>query len=165
MQYSPLASEAEGYSIALPGFPNDENLGIRRNRLRIKAADLRQIFEPTINQIIDLVREQIRATNKTTKAILLVGGFGQNTYLKESLRNTFGDAIRVLQPVNAWTAVVRGAVMMGLTHCNSQLAQITLVSRRARKHYGLQLSTEFNPNIHDIRQRYAFTFARKNLES
>jgi len=149
MQYSPSASAAEGYSIALPGFPNDENLGIRRNRLKMKAMDLRQIFEPTINQIIELVRGQIRATNKTVKAVLLVGGFGQNNHLKESLRNALGDAVRVLQPVNAWTAVVRGAVMMGLAHANSQLAQVTLVSRRARKHYGLQLSTEFNPKVHD----------------
>lgn len=155
MQYSPSASEAEGYSIALPGFPNDESLGIRRNRLKIKASDLRPIFEPTINQITDLVRGQIEATNKTIKAILLVGGFGQNTYLKDSLRSAFGNAINVLQPVNAWTAVVRGAVMMGLAHTHTQLAQVTLISRRARKHYGLQLSSEFNSKDHDRRKRCA----------
>jgi molecular chaperone DnaK (HSP70) len=148
-QYSPSASAAEGYSIALPGFPNDESIGIRRNRLKIKASDLREIFEPIINQIIELVRGQIRATNKTVKAVLLVGGFGQNNYLKDSLRNALGGSVKVLQPVNSWTAVVRGAVMMGLAHTNSQLAQVTLVSRRARKHYGLQLSTEFDAQIHD----------------
>lgn len=115
----------------------------------MKATDLREIFEPIINRIIELVQGQIRATNKNVKAVLLVGGFGQNNYLKESLRNALGGSVRVLQPVNAWTAVVRGAVMMGLAHTNLQLAQVTLVSRRARKHYGLQLSTEFNSQVHD----------------
>jgi molecular chaperone DnaK (HSP70) len=115
----------------------------------MKATDLRGIFEPIVNQIIELVRGQIRATNKNVNAVLLVGGFGQNNYLKESLRDALGGSVKVLQPVNAWTAVVRGAVMMGLAHTNSQLAQVTLVSRRARKHYGLQLSTEFDAQVHD----------------
>lgn len=152
-QYSPSASGEEGYSIALPGFANNERLGIRRNRLKIKAAELREIFDPIINQIIELVKGQIRATNRTVKAVLLVGGFGQNNYLKESLRNALGNSVRVLQPVNAWTSVVRGAVMMGLAHTNSRLAQVTLQSRRARKHYGLQLSTEFNRMVHDSKRR------------
>ena len=126
----------------------------------MKATDLRGIFEPIINQIIELVRGQIRATNKNVKAVLLVGGFGQNNYLKESLRDALGGSVRVLQPVNAWTAVVRGAVMMGLAHTNSQLAQVTLVSWRARKHYGLQLSTEFDAQVHDESKKYVFTLLK-----
>jgi hypothetical protein len=65
-----------------------------------------------------------------------------------------GDSVKVLQPVNAWTAVVRGAVLMGLARANSQLAQVALVSRRARKHYGLQLSTKFDAQVHDGSKKY-----------
>lgn len=142
-------STTDGFSVSLPGFADNERLGIRRNRLKIKATELAEIFEPTILQVIELVSGQIRTTNKKVKAVLLVGGFGQNEYLKDSLRAALGGSVRVLQPVNAWTAVVRGAVMMGLAHSNSQLAQVNLKSRRARKHLGIKLSTDFIAEIHD----------------
>lgn len=96
------------------------------------------IFEPIILKVIDLVKGQMSATNKTIRAVLLVGGFGQNNYLKERLRSTLGSNVAVLQPPNAWTAVVRGAVMMGLANANSKYAAVGIESRAARKHYGVE---------------------------
>jgi molecular chaperone DnaK (HSP70) len=111
------------------------------------------IFEPVVEKIIKLVKGQILATNKKISAIILVGGFGQNNYLKERLRSSVGKSILVLQPPNAWTAVVRGAVMMGLARANSKLAAVGLVSRAARKHYGIELRVEFEPGIHDASKK------------
>jgi Ethanolamine utilization protein EutJ (predicted chaperonin) len=145
-QYSPNTSE--GYTITVAGLANNERLGIRRGRLTIKPAEMHAIFEPVIEKIIELVRGQIRATNKPIRAILLVGGFGQNNYLKERLRATFGQSMDVLQPPNAWTAIVRGAVMMGLANSSSKLASVSLESRAARKHYGIELSFEFEADKH-----------------
>jgi tRNA A37 threonylcarbamoyltransferase TsaD len=110
---------------------------------------LNQIFQPIINQIIELIKGQISVTNQKVKAILLVGGFGQNSYLKDSLREALVSSNRTLQPLSARTAALRGAAMMGLAHSNSQLTEVKLSFRRARKHYGLQLSTEFNARLHD----------------
>jgi len=106
------------------------------------------IFEPIILKIIELVKGQISATSKNIRAVLLVGGFGQNAYLKERLRGSLVQNVEVLQPINAWTAVVRGAVMMGLAHANTKLASVGVVSRAARKHYGIELSVEFDAKIH-----------------
>ena len=114
---------------------------------------MRDIFEPVVQKIIKLVKGQILATNKKISAIILVGGFGQNNYLKERLRSSVGKSIQVLQPPNAWTAVVRGAVMMGLARANSKLAAVGLVSRAARKHYGVELHAPFDADIHDASKK------------
>lgn len=110
---------------------------------------MNNIFEPVVGKIIKLVKGQILATNKKVNAVLLVGGFGQNNYLKERLRSSLGKSIAVLQPPNAWTAVVRGAVMVGLTRANSNLAAVGLVSRAARKHYGVELGHNFKEGKYD----------------
>ncbi|RFU34294.1 hypothetical protein B7463_g2070, partial [Scytalidium lignicola] len=150
-QYSPDSNQ-EGYSIPVAGLANNERLGIRRGKFLIKPQEMQGIFKPIVDKIIELVRGQIKATKTTIKAVLLVGGFGQSVYLKESLRNELGDKIEVLQPPNAWTAVVRGAVMMGLAQANSNSGMV--VSRAARKHYGIELSVEFDPKLHNNGFKY-----------
>jgi tRNA A37 threonylcarbamoyltransferase TsaD len=82
------------------------------------------------------------------RAVLLVGGFGQNNYLKERLRISLRSTVQILQPPNAWTAVVRGAVMMGLARSDPRLASVGLESRAARKHYGAELSIPFDEERH-----------------
>ncbi|KAF4636895.1 hypothetical protein G7Y89_g1184 [Cudoniella acicularis] len=152
-QYS-HSSNTNGYTITVPGLANNPALGIRRGRLTIKPAEIKGIFDPIVQKVIELVKDQITATSREIRAVLLVGGFGQNTYLKECLRTSLGSSIDVLQPPNAWTAVVRGAVMMGLARSNPKLASVGLVSRAARKHYGTELSVEFDPARHDDSKKY-----------
>jgi molecular chaperone DnaK (HSP70) len=113
--------------------------------LHMKLADLESIFEPIVEEIIQLVKDQIKATKKTIKAVLLVGGFGQNSYLKERLQGTLSKETEITQPPNGWTAVVRGAVMKGL---GSNLAGIQVRSRVARKHYGIRISVKYDPKRH-----------------
>jgi molecular chaperone DnaK (HSP70) len=153
-QYLPSSSTAEGYSISVPGLANNERLGIRRNRMKIKATEMEGIFEPVIKDVIALVKGQIKATNKKIRAVLLVGGFGQNNYLKERLRSTLGSSIEVRQPPHAWTAVVRGAVMMGLASQNAQSAVVQLTSRVARKHYGIRMIVPYEKGKHSWSERY-----------
>jgi molecular chaperone DnaK (HSP70) len=143
-----------GYTIPVPGMANDEQLGIKRGRFNIKAAEVKGIFDPIVDKIIKLVNDQIRATSQTIRAVLLVGGFGQNNYLKERLRTSLGSAVQILQPPNAWTAVVRGAVMMGLARSDPRLTSVGLVSRAARKHYGADLSTRFDASRHVSSKKY-----------
>ncbi len=55
--------------------------------------------------------------------------------------------IEVMQPVYAWTAVVRGAVLRGLEGS-------MVLSRRARYHYGTSYATVFDETKHSVSERY-----------
>lgn len=117
----------------------------------MKPSTLEEIFEPVVKQVIRLVEDQIVATNRRIKAVLLVGGFGQNSYLKERLRIALSrnpNKIEVIQPPHAWTAVVQGAVMKGLANYDSKLAMVQVGPRTARKHYGVELCQKYDAAIH-----------------
>lgn len=138
---------SDGYSITLAGLSNNERLGIRRGRLKIMPSQMQAIVDPIIEKVIALVKGQIAATRLSPKAVLLVGGFGQNFYLKQRLCNSLGSSVEVRQPPNSWTAVVRGAVLMS--------AQSDVVeSRVARKHYGLEFETKYDINLHSRDRKY-----------
>ncbi|KUJ11961.1 actin-like ATPase domain-containing protein [Mollisia scopiformis] len=149
-QYSDLSS----YTIPVPGLANNEGLGIKRGRLLITRAEMRAVFEPVVSQVISLVEQQIVSSSKKIRAVFLVGGFGENSYLKERLRAALGTSIEVIQPPNAWTAVTRGAVLMGLGHTNEDLAAVGVTSRAARKHYGIRLHVKFDPERHDASKKF-----------
>ncbi len=56
-------------------------------------------------------------------------------------------AIEVMQPIYAWTSVVRGAVLRGLEGS-------MVVSRRSRLHYGTSYATVFDETLHPVKDRY-----------
>ncbi|KAL4988050.1 hypothetical protein BDW68DRAFT_197008 [Aspergillus falconensis] len=152
-QYSPTIDGTSGYVIPVPGLSNNSALNIRRGKIIISPEEMHFIFEPLILKVIKYVQDQISACGNTEiRAVLLVGGFGQNSYLKERLRDAL-KSVEVLQPPNAWTAVVRGAVMMGLSRTKA-LRTVDVVSRKARKHYGIELHTPFRAEKHDESKKY-----------
>ncbi|KAF4500174.1 hsp70 [Fusarium agapanthi] len=104
----------ETYNIPVAGLANNNSLGISRGRFALKASDVNEIFEPVVLEVIRLVKDQITAGNVPVQAILLVGGFGSSNYLKERLRAAIDSSVRILQPPNAWQAIVQGAVLKGL---------------------------------------------------
>ena len=65
---------------------NNTNLGISRGKLRLAGTDIRSIFEPVLSEVVALVMDQVKATTKPIKAVLMVGGFGQNAYLRDLVR-------------------------------------------------------------------------------
>jgi len=152
-QYSPQTSGQDGYTFLVAGLADNSRLGIRRGRYTVKPAEMRDIFEPVIMEIIKLVQKQIKATSTEIRSLLLVGGFGQNNYLKDRLRASL-KGVEVLQPPNAWTSIVRGAVMMGLSRANKSLTSVAIASRSARKHYGIELNVPYKPEIHDESKKY-----------
>jgi len=66
-----------------------------------------------VGNIIELLSNQFMTTQARVRAVLLVGGFSQNTYLKERLRKSFA-LTEVLQSPDTGAAAVRGAVIMGI---------------------------------------------------
>ncbi len=131
---------------------------MNRGKFTLKGDDIQRIFEPVMKEIISLVQGQIDATGKAVKAVLLVGGFGESAYLLQSLRRALGSEIEVLVPPNrygslmpinwlrkctktiSWTAVVRGALMKGLSQYDASTARVRVDSRLARKNYGIHLA-------------------------
>lgn len=110
---------------------------------------MKTIFEPVILEVIKLVKDQITASNVPVRAILLVGGFGASNYLKERLRNSIDKKIDILQPPNAWQAVVQGAVMKGLANSAPELlTTVEIQNRKARKHYGVELCPRYDEKLH-----------------
>jgi hypothetical protein len=90
---------------------------------------------------------QIKLTGDV-KAVLLVGGFDQSPYLRESIRRVAGGGIQVIQPAKGWTAVVRGALIKGLAEASPAASRIAIGSRVARKAYGCEMTTPFDAEKH-----------------
>ena len=129
---------------------NDPNRNIRRHRLRVPQIDMkREVFDPVILDVLDLVHEQITMCRRGVTAVLMVGGFGQSLYLMSRIKDSVNPSIRILQPENGWTAVVQGAAMIGLDRAGANLANVHISERVARKHYGTELERAYDKNIDD----------------
>ncbi|PQE30903.1 hypothetical protein CJF32_00007906 [Rutstroemia sp. NJR-2017a WRK4] len=160
-------------NVPFPGLPDDPDAGLDCGFLVMTAAQIKEIFEPVVKEVCDLVQGQvdgIRSKGGIVSGIVLVGGFGQSNYLYTRLKAYFNAAappppytkrpthvqavameeaaaVEVMQPVNAWTAVVRGAVLKGLEGS-------MVVSRKARMHYGTSYATVYDEDKHNVSERY-----------
>ncbi|KAK4252031.1 hypothetical protein C7999DRAFT_37018 [Corynascus novoguineensis] len=163
--------EHQEVNVPFPGLPDDEEAGLDSGFLVMTAEQIKDIFEPVVREVCDLVQGQVdtlRAKGGIVSGIILVGGFGQSDYLYRRLKNHFTSAapppyseiptnsnvdlrerpsIEVMQPVYAWTAVVRGAVLRGLEGN-------MVISRKARMHYGTSYATVYDETKHSVMERY-----------
>ncbi|KAI9832344.1 MAG: hypothetical protein M1826_002030 [Phylliscum demangeonii] len=163
-------AERQDVNVPFPGLADDAGAGLDSGFLVLSPAQVKEIFDPVVHEVVALVQGQvdgIRARDEVVSGIVLVGGFGQSNYLYRHLKRQFdaappayserpepaaarrsrASAIEVMQPVYAWTAVVRGAVLRGLEGS-------MVVSRRSRWHYGTSYATVFDPDRHPIADRY-----------
>ena len=85
--------------MVVPGLTDNATKGIRRAKYTMSANDVAAIFEPMVHEVIDLILDQIRMLKGNVSRILLVGGFGQSSYLREQIRESIDD-IEILQPGN-----------------------------------------------------------------
>ncbi|KAL8748178.1 MAG: hypothetical protein Q9184_007499, partial [Pyrenodesmia sp. 2 TL-2023] len=150
-------SLTQEYHIPVPGFPNSPAHDVQRARFYLKGSDLIDIFEPLILQVVALVRQQVDATKARAarvRAVLMVGGFGENTYLRKRIEEAIADdGIEMWRPSYAWTAVVRGALMKALADIYPKNKQVSIDGRRARAFYGTESAKEFRDAIHPKEQR------------
>lgn len=142
----------EDFMIPVPGLADNKEKGIRRGRLRVTGKEMIDIFQPVLQEVRDLVRGQVNASRTKVKAIFLVGGFGQNPYLRKTLLESF-PGIRVLAPVDGWTAVVRGALTKAVMDASPSTTAPLVESRVARKHYGMIIGTKFIDGLHDKKKK------------
>ncbi|KAK3990725.1 chaperone protein DnaK [Cladorrhinum sp. PSN332] len=114
----------------------------------LKTKHLQEVFEPAVSEVVELVKKQIAHTKVPIRAVFLVGGFGSSNYLTERLRNVVDGNIQVLRPHEAWLSVAFGAVMMGQALNASQAALVHVAHRRARRHYGIEITTPYQEERH-----------------
>lgn len=103
-------------------------------------------FKPLFEKIKNKVRELLAQTKAkigyNAKFIFMVGGFSESPYLKSEIKKAFEtEEITVLAPKRPQVSVIRGACMFGL---NPRL----ITSRIAKKTYGINTLTTFDPDRH-----------------
>ncbi|KAH7370903.1 Hsp70 family protein-like protein [Rhexocercosporidium sp. MPI-PUGE-AT-0058] len=134
---------------------DDKDMNISSNCWTMEGNDVRAIFNPLITDIERMVAEQVQLLTikrmseghpkaEIVKAIFLVGGFGSSEYLKSRLEAEHPE-IQVIQPHDAWAAIVKGAVLSKLPQ------QALIISNQATRHYGVKAELKYDP-IEDIGQ-------------
>ncbi|KAK3897932.1 heat shock protein SSA3 [Staphylotrichum tortipilum] len=119
----------------------------------LSRADMEELFNPVVEQVIRLVSQQVdhisHTKGKRINCIVLVGGFGNSDYLKLKLDAwcaSNGD-IKCIRPNFCQAAVVRGAAIRGLEGAIPG----TLICRR---HYGFDWGLRFKEGIDDEANAY-----------
>ncbi|PNS16892.1 Heat shock protein 12B [Sphaceloma murrayae] len=158
-----------GFSVPLNGVSDDEEAGVEFGFMSLSNDEVADIFAPVVSDVIDLVQDQYDASDALgyrPRAVVLVGGFGQSQYLFSRLKEHFQgkdtgveDGVIVMRSSNAWSAVVRGAVLRGLTGME------LVTSRKARLHYGVACSMEFVQGVHEERHRFWCKYSERWMAS
>ncbi|KAI9888402.1 MAG: hypothetical protein M1814_000494 [Vezdaea aestivalis] len=122
------------------------------NCLKLTGEMVKEIFDPLLDNVNQLVDEQINMIRlkrmseqhpkaNAIKAVFLVGGFGSSLYLRDYLQEQRPD-IQVIQPHDAWAAILKGAVM-------SQLPEKAVItSTVATNHYGVSALYTYRETEH-----------------
>ncbi|KAJ6066964.1 actin-like ATPase domain-containing protein [Penicillium canescens] len=135
--------------IPLPGAADQPDKNIDGGFVQLEGVEIEEIFEPIVSRVEELVRAQLEKVaylRLNAKAVVLVGGFGSSKYLFQRLKGST-PSITVLQPPNAWAAVVSGAVLRGLEGNRVE-------TRISRCWYGVSANTQFDESRHPKRDKY-----------
>ncbi|CAG8749982.1 1999_t:CDS:2, partial [Acaulospora morrowiae] len=85
------------------------------SHIRMSFDDIKEMFDPVVETIINLIKDQLSSVSERCSAIFLVGGFSESYYLTKRIEDEFKNTVPYIcvspKPI---TSVVRGAVMYGL---------------------------------------------------
>ncbi|EFY98456.2 Hsp70 family protein [Metarhizium robertsii ARSEF 23] len=134
----------EEYFVNFPmaDLEDDPQSGLVSNTWRMTGSDLARIFNPLIEDVLKLIELQVQASKLKrpgtgVSGIMLVGGFGSSRYLMLRAKSRFPD-IQVLQPQDAWAAIVKGAVLSKIP------GQASVMSTSSTKHYGTSMDALYS---------------------
>ncbi|KMP07396.1 hypothetical protein DIZ76_017150 [Coccidioides immitis] len=125
--------------------------GIEEGYMTFTNEEILQCFEPVVNRILELVRNQIiaiQAQNRPLQNILVVGGFGASEYLFQQIKLHVPPQYqtKVVRPMDSVAAIVKGAVTAGIT-------ERVVTSRVARRHYLMATLQPFKEGHHPEQYR------------
>lgn len=87
---------------------NKPELGIDKYKLELSGEEIKNVFEPVIQQVISLVTTQISKTARPVTAILMAGGFGSSEYLRTRIQEVVGNGIEVRKVANGYVFFTDG---------------------------------------------------------
>ncbi|KAL9107752.1 MAG: hypothetical protein Q9227_007374 [Pyrenula ochraceoflavens] len=125
--------------------------GIEEGYMTFTNEEILQCFEPVVNRILELVRNQIiaiQAQNRSLQNVLVVGGFGASEYLFQQIKLHVPPQFqsKVVRPMDSVAAIVKGAVTAGIT-------ERVITSRVARRHYLMATLQPFKEGHHPEQYR------------
>lgn len=119
--------------------------------ITLTSKDLQACFDPVVESIIGLVKQQKAAVAKENAPaianLVLVGGFSCSPYVWENVKKWCDESsIRAISANRPWSAIARGAALRGLEGA-------IVTNRRCRRHYGTSLAWPFREGleVHDSR--------------
>lgn len=100
------------------------------------------LVENIKSKVEQLLQQAENKVGYKAKFIFMVGGFSESPYLKSEIKKKFEtDSLTVLAPRRPQVSVIRGACMYGLN-------PRSITSRIAKKTYGINTLTTFDPERH-----------------
>ncbi|KAL3482024.1 hypothetical protein BJX99DRAFT_113185 [Aspergillus californicus] len=125
--------------------------GIEEGYMTFTNEEILQCFEPVVNRILELVRNQIiaiQAQNRNLQNVLVVGGFGASEYLFQQIKLHVPPQYqsKVVRPMDSVAAIVKGAVTAGIT-------ERVITHRVARRHYLMATLQPFKEGYHPEQYR------------
>ncbi|CAI2173658.1 5241_t:CDS:2 [Funneliformis geosporum] len=108
--------------------------------VELKFEDVKKMFDPVVEKILGLIRQQLDEYNDYVSAILLVGGFSESKYLQARVKQEFKQRVKNISvPRNPITAIVKGAVQYGLKND-------VIVTRVLKWTYGTDVVRKWEPD-------------------
>ncbi|OBT74407.1 hypothetical protein VF21_06831 [Pseudogymnoascus sp. 05NY08] len=126
--------------------PESEYYDPEDSVIKLSYEDMQSLFDPVIDEITSLVGQQVdeasKKRNATIDRIILVGGFGESSYLNQALADWCrkNGGVSLVCPEHPQAAVVQGAALRGLEGIAPRV-------KRARYHYGFSISDDFREGI------------------
>ena len=115
--------------------------------LSLTSTAMRKLFDEPLKKIVGCLNKLLKTPElKGAKYMFMVGGFSQSTILQSEMRSRFGHLLKVLVPDDPALAIMKGSILYGLNPRR-------IHSRIARKTYGLETMTDFDPRIHKTTKR------------
>lgn len=116
--------------------------------LKVSLAEMQSIFDPVVDQVLDLLESHLILTQFPVKAVIPVGGFGQNPYLQKRIQKWLPAKLQLLIPEDGWNAAIVGSL-------DSRIPDDRLIQDRriAPLSVGITNILPFKPGIHDKKRR------------
>uniref|UniRef100_W5L047 Heat shock 70 kDa protein 12A-like n=1 Tax=Astyanax mexicanus TaxID=7994 RepID=W5L047_ASTMX len=116
-------------------------------QILLSGGKLKSLHADSLRSIESLIKDILKNRNLNINYIFLVGGFALSPYVYSFVREKFDGQCKVLCPVDAQMAVLRGAVTFGM------IPNVVL-SRISRFTYGIAVSVLFDQTKHKGKRKY-----------
>ncbi|RGB33504.1 hypothetical protein C1646_704289, partial [Rhizophagus diaphanus] len=101
--------------------------------IKLSFEDIKGMFDPVIDKIINLIKDQLDKNEKGCSTMFLVGGFSESKYLQTRIKEEFGEIVpNISVPPQPIKSVVKGGVLYGLQ-------EKTVKDRILKRTYGTEI--------------------------